>query len=441
MEAMRAHVYTLKPTPEQSLLMAQTVGVVRLVYNLALEQRRIWGGKPYGGGQSRNFSASGISRELSDLRASFDWIKAVSQTAQNQALRDLDTAFSNFFAGRAGYPSPRKRGRNDAFRQVGREVLIRKLNAKWSEIRIPKMGWVRFRDTRPLRRREDGSLDIRNITVRLQAGVWRVAIMVRCDIEQQDAPNTAVGIDRGVAIPFAMSDGSAVHLPTSMEAREKTIKRAQQKLSRRKRGSKRYARARMRVAKLKSRNARARAHTAHVLSRQLVRSHGLIAIEKLNTKNMTKSAAGTLDEPGLNVAQKRGLNRSIQNVGWFQFETMLAYKLEETGGVLAKVPAAYSSQECSACGCVDKRSRESQARFVCTECGAVENADTNAAKVILKRALAGDDGEKQRWNTPVLDVEGNALAPDETSTPSVGLRLDAERSTPEIHLSSGGGRC
>ncbi|MCW3784291.1 helix-turn-helix domain-containing protein, partial [Defluviimonas salinarum] len=170
MEVIRGHVYRLKPTPEQDALMARTAGVTRLVYNLALEQRRTWGGRRYGGGRSRTFGAKGLSGELSELRRTFDWIGAVSQTAQNQALIDLDRAFANFFEGRAGYPKPRRKGRDDAFRQVGREIAVRRLNAKWSEVKILKIGWVRYRDTRPLRPRADGAVEIRNATIRRRAG-------------------------------------------------------------------------------------------------------------------------------------------------------------------------------------------------------------------------------------------------------------------------------
>ena len=442
MEVIRAHVYTLRPTPEQKILLAQTAGVVRLVYNLALEQRRIWSGKRYAGGARRSFGAKGSSRELSELRAAYDWVGAVSQTAQNQALMDLDRAFANFFEGRASYPTPRRKGVNDAFRQAGREISVRQLNAKWSEVRIPKIGWIRYRDTRPLRRGERGAVDIRNATLRRGAGGgWEVSISHRWDIPEDDIPTGAVGVDRGVAVPFAMSDGTQVSLPATMAARETALRRAQRKMSRKRRGSRRYAKAQARVARLKSSNAKARKHLAHVTSRSLVRDYGLIAIEDLRTKNMVASARGTLAEPGRNVAQKRGLNRAILNVGWHQFETMLEYKLEETGGVLVKVPAAYSCQECAACGHVDKENRKSQAVFVCIACGAADNADTNAAKVIRDRALRGEAAGKRRWNTPLLDVEGIAIAPVEASTPCAGKGLNVPLHASEIHLSSVGGRC
>ncbi len=102
---------------------------------------------------------------------------------------------------------------------------------------------------------------------------------------------------------------------------------------------------------------------------------------------MTASAAGTVENPGRNVRQKAGLNRSILDQGWGAFKTMLAYKMADRGGVLIEVDPAYTSQTCSACGVIDKASRKDQATFICTACGHHANADTNAAINILKRGL------------------------------------------------------
>ena len=168
----------------------------------------------------------------------------------------------------------------------------------------------------------------------------------------------------------------------------------------------------------------------------------VIAIEDLRITAMTASARGTPEAPGRCVAQKAGLNRAIRNVGWHALERMLAYKLQETGGLLIKVKAAYSSQTCAACGHVDARSRESQAIFRCTACGAAHNADINAAQVILQRALAGAEDETAwRWNTPALDVEGKASAPEEASTRSLARGGEAPPERCGNPRPSGRGRC
>jgi putative transposase len=426
MELLRGFVYKLYPTEEQARLLAQTVGVVRLVYNLALAQRAAFGGKRPDG-TWRNFHSKGSSADLSALRREYPWIGAVSQTAQNQALVDLDKAYKNFFAKRADYPTPRRRGVNDAFRHVGREIEVRRLNSRWSEVKVPKIGWIRYRDTRPLAANAKGVVEIRNATLRRKSdGGWEISIALKCEIAARPTPVASVGIDRGVTVPFALSTGEMVLLPETMKRREASIRRAQKDLSRRKKGSKRYARAKARVARLKARNANARRHLAHTLSRQIVRQFGLVALEELKTRNMTASARGTAEEPGRNVAQKAGLNRAILNVGWYQFQTMLAYKLEETGGLLVTVPAAYTSQGCSACDHVAEGNRESQAIFRCQACGHEDNADVNAAKTILKRAAARlEETTLWRGNTPSLDVEDKALAPDEASTRILTPQLDA----------------
>jgi putative transposase len=144
--------------------------------------------------------------------------------------------------------------------------------------------------------------------------------------------------------------------------------------------------------------ARIRKDWNHKASLSIAQRFGAVAIEALRISNMTASAKGDTANHGKNVAQKAGLNRSILNQGWFQFETLLAYKLEERGGDLVSVDPAYTSQTCSACGCIDKRSRESQARFVCIDCGHQEHADTNAAINIKRRAngplLRGEDSRE-----------------------------------------------
>ena len=122
-------------------------------------------------------------------------------------------------------------------------------------------------------------------------------------------------------------------------------------------------------------------------------------IERLRTRSMTASASGTLAEPGRNVAQKRGLNRAILNVGWHQIEAMLLYKAHR----LVKVNPSFSSQTCASCGTVDSRSRKNQATFVCAACGHRDNADRNAAVVILNRG-----------NTP--GVEASDCGAGETRT-------------------------
>src|SRR6056297_1255404 len=378
----RTFRYKLAPAPQQGVLLRQCAGVVRLVYNLALEQRCDWW-RQYRRARGGQLNYVAQARELTALRAEFDWIAAVHVTPQQQALRDLDRAYANFFAGRAGYPSPRRKGMNDAFRFQGRDVAVRRLNGKWSAVCLPKIGWIKFRDTRPLQGK------LMNVTVSLTANGWHIAFA--CEIEHGDiaASNLpAVGIDRGIANTLTLSTGEHLHMPASLAEIERKKRRAQRVASRRKRGSVRHAKARRRVAALQARAARIRRDWRHRATLNIARRFGTVVLEDLATRNMTRSARGTIDAPGTNVRRKAGLNRAILEQGWCGFETVLAYKLEERGGHLCKVDPRHTSQTCSACGTVDRASRESQAVFACRTCGFRAHADHNAAVNILRRNTA-----------------------------------------------------
>lgn len=414
MRMLRGFRYKLDPTPEQEALFRQFAGVCRLVYNLALEQRRDWS-RHYERKTGRKLNYVAQARELTALRAEFDWIAAVSQTCQQQALRDLDKAFANFFAGRARYPTPRRKGVNDAFRFQGREVETKRLNGRWSAVRLPKIGWVKFRDTRPTRG------IVKNVTVSLDALGWHVSFA--CEIEHVAPINIrpSVGIDRGVANTLALSTGERLSLPRSLEAIERRKRRAQRALARKKRGSQRRAKALRRVARLSARMARIRRDWTHKTALYIANRFGAVALEDLKIRNMTTSARGTVEAPGRNVRQKAGLNRSILNQGWGGFETILAYKMEERGGTLVCVDPAYTSQTCSECGAVDRESRESQALFVCRHCGFRAHADHNAAINILRRNTASmrmEEGHKLSGEVRT----GSRFPPAENPPASAGGR-------------------
>jgi len=150
-------------------------------------------------------------------------------------------------------------------------------------------------------------------------------------------------------------------------------------LSRTKRGSTRRAKLKVRLARLNARNADARKDWAEKASTEIARGYDLIRLEDLNVRSMTRSARGTADQPGRNVQQKAGLNRSIQRSGWGLFAIRLGHK---AAGRFEKVNPAFTSQRCSACGHIAAESRKSQALFACVACNYTGNADVNAAKNI-----------------------------------------------------------
>jgi putative transposase len=238
-----------------------------------------------------------------------------------------------------------------------------------------------------------------------RAGRWHVAFAHIPDPVPGPDDGRAVGVDRGVTVSAALSTGEKLYCPglTAQErARELKLER---RLAKAKRGSNRRARVKAMLARLRAREADRRRDWAEQTSTRLARDFDLICVEDLKIRNMTRSARGTRDKPGTNVAAKAGLNKAILASGW----GLLVKRLEEKApGRVEKVQAAYTSQRCSACGHVDAKSRESQAHFTCTACGYACNADVNAARNIaagrVVKARGGDPaaGPVNRENQPLL---------------------------------------
>ena len=344
----------------------------RYVWNLAVEQHAWW--KP---GRK---SAPGYleqSRQLTTARAGNQWLREGSQTVQQQALRDFDQAMRNFFNGTHRRPTWRKAGRHEGFLVTGtpgRGWDLRRLNRKWAQVQIPKVGWVRFRLSGPL------PDDVKSFRVtRDRAGRWHVTFAVIPGPVPAPGNGEVVGIDRGVKVSAALSTGEMLTVP-GLTAREATrMLRLERKLARAKRGSARRGNAKNQVARMKAREADRRKDWVEQTSTDIARRFDVVRVEDLNIRGMTRSAKGTAEAPGRNVAAKAGLNRRIGKSGW----GALVRRLEDKApGRVEKVPPAYTSQRCSACGHVAKENRENQADFLCTACGYACNADVNAAKNI-----------------------------------------------------------
>lgn len=171
-------------------------------------------------------------------------------------------------------------------------------------------------------------------------------------------------------------------------------------------GSNRRKKAKRLVAGKKSKTARIRKHFNHVQSYRIARDYGIAVIEALKTKNMTASAKGTVANPGTNVAQKSSLNRAILEVGWYQFETFLTYKVTSNGGEVRKISPMHTSTTCSCCGVNDKTNRKSQAVYECCACGLAMNADHNAAINILKAGTRPAPKQTIAWGKRKSHLEG-----------------------------------
>jgi putative transposase len=346
----------------------------RYVWNLAVEQHSHW--QP---GRASAPSYLEQCRQLTQARAEHPWLAAGSQTVQQQALRDFAQALAAFFDPQnpAGRPSYRKTGRDEGFRVVGRRRQhwdVRRLSRHVGQVWVPKAEWVRFRWSRAV---PTGVKSYR--VTKDRAGRWHVAFAAPPAPVRAPGNGQVVGIDRGVAVSAALSTGELLHV-RGLTGRDRTrMRRLERKLARTKRTSNRRARVKYAIARLKARETDRRKDWAEKASTDIARRFDLIRVEDLQIMNMTRSAKGTREHPGRNVRAKAGLNREILRSGW----GLLVRRLEDKApGRVERINPAFTSQRCSACGQVDARSRESQARFACSACGYACHADVNAARNI-----------------------------------------------------------
>lgn len=366
MTAFRAY-----PTPEQTLGLERHASDARFVWNLALEQQKYWrkGGvrRAYPPGSAERY------RQLTEARGENDWLAEGSSIVQQQALRDFDQAMANFFHGSHKFPTWRKAGRDEGFRIVAvKPHAIRRLNTKWAAVQVPKVGWVKFRQTRAIPVGE-----VKSYRMVQRAGRWHVSFALIPATIAAPGTGEVVGVDRGVACAVVTSDGRFLDVDTrSLDGR---IRRASQALARCQRGSNRRKAVKARLARLHEKRANIRKDFVEKTSTTLARGYDVIRVEDLRVANMTRSAKGTLDQPGRNVRAKTSLNKGILDKGWSKVVTRLEQKAP---GRVEKINPAYTSQSCSECTHVDPDSRKSQALFACTRCGFSLNADVNAARNI-----------------------------------------------------------
>jgi putative transposase len=345
-------------------------------------------GKP----TSKYPSSFDMMSRLPALKKLYPWLSLVPGHSLQCVISDLSNALLHVATG-SGFPKPKKKGGcSDSFRIGDNKIFS--IDQKNSRVKIPKIGWIKYFNSRLF------SGTPKTLTVIRKQNHWYISIQVELPESANPPlhpyPDRVVGIDRGVAVLLTLSDGSTVgSLTPILKGLNRELKIAQRSASRKKKGGKNWRKAINKVSSIYARIARIRRDYLHKASTTIAKTHGVVVLEDLNTQAMTGSAAGTASEPGKNVKAKTGLNRAILEQGWSIFEGMLRYKIEGLGGRLLSVPAAYTSQRCSACGHTAAANRKSQAKFVCVLCGYAENADINAAKNIKMagQAILGESPE------------------------------------------------
>ena len=396
MQRLQAFRFELMPNGQQERQMRRFAGACRFVYNkaLALQKERHERGE-------KKLGYAGLCKLLTEWRNSAEtaWLAAAPIHPLQQKLKDLERAYSNFFAKRADFPKFKKKGWSDSFRYPDPKQI--KLDQGNNRIFLPKLGWLRYRNSRKV----VGA--VKNVTISANGGKWFISIQTKREVKPAIPVGGAVGIDMGIARFATLSDGTFYAPLNSFRRHEERLRKAQQAMSRKVKFSNNWKKAKARVQRIHSRIGNTRRDFLHKASTAISKNHAMVFVEDLKVRNMSQSAAGAADAPGKNVRAKSGLNKSILDQGWYEFRRQLEYKLAWNGGQLIVVPPQNTSRTCPCCGHVSADNRSTQAWFACLDCGFEDNADVIGAINILSRGMQ------------LLRDEGR-----DTTDASVGMRVD-----------------
>lgn len=391
---MIGYNFKLEPSSVSLSTLQKWSGTCRYLYNSALDQRNTNYLQ-----FKKNLNYYDQANELSALKKTegLEWIGDVPAQVLQQTLKDLDGAYQKFFKG-AGFPRFKKKNQNDSIRfPDGKSIIVSKLNKNYGEVSLPKGLNVRFRMSRKI----EGK--IKNCTISFKSGSWWISFCCEKEMSRISTPNSEVGIDRGISESMVCSNGEIFNLPKSAKKSRDRIKVLQKRLRNKKKFSANWKKAQLKIRKEHSKITNIRKDFLHKTSTHLAKNHGLIVMEDLKIKNMSKSAKGDLENPGKNVKAKSGLNREILFQGWGMFASMVNYKTSWNGGRMELVNPRFTSQRCSTCLFQHKENRKRKV-FSCLNCGHSEDADLNASKNIKNTAGQAGRDCGDAGNGPVCEA-------------------------------------
>ena len=362
---LNAYKYRLHPTREQSEFFNKSFGCVRFIYNWGL-QKRI---EAYMKDKGR-ISYVQLCAMLTDLKKEeqYSWLREVSNECLQQALRNLDAAFTRFFREKEGFPRFKSKSRS---RQSYKAILSVHVDQERRRIKLPKIGWVKYGNNRKF----EG--DVRSVTVSVTpSGKYHVSVLVDDGKEiPEKLPvtfDTTIGIDMGIKDFAVCSNGDTYENPRYLIKAEQRLRTLQRRLSRKKKGSNRRNRARMILARQHEKVANRRQDYLHKISTKIVRENQAIVVEDLNTKGMMRN---------------HRLSKAIGACGWSTFFKMLEYKCERQGKTFIRIGRFDPSSKTCSCGHVYRGLKLSEREWVCPSCGSVNDRDLLAACNIKRFGL------------------------------------------------------
>lgn len=350
------------PNQRQIQLLEKTFGCVRYIYNYMLKFKQ----KAYNIFELK-LNYVKMSSILTKLKQRKLWLYEVDAVALQQCLRDLDITYKNFFNG-AGFPRFKsKRGKN-SYRTNGMNIHLDQDNKK---IRIPKVGWIKFRDKTNF----SGLTKINNITIsKTPSGKYFASISAEVDITALTKTKKSCGVDLGLKDFCILNDGTKFDNLKFLVRNEKRLRLLQKSLSRKVYGSKNYEKARIKLAKFYEYIANCRKDYLHKISLFLVKNYDIICAETLQVKNMLKN---------------HKLAKAVADVSWYEFIRQLEYKCLWYDKKFIQIDTYFaSSQICSSCGFKNSSVKNLRIReWTCQECGDHHDRDINAATNILNKGL------------------------------------------------------
>ena len=371
MQLRKAFKFEIMPNGAQIRKMKQFCGCSRFVFNRALAYQN----EQYEADKSFKFSYAKIANLLPHWKKELPWLKDCHSQVLQQSLKDLESAFKNFFTKRSAFPKFKRKGEKDSFRFP----QGCKLEQQNKRIYLPKIGWVRYRNSR------DVVGEIKNVTVSQKCGRFFVSIQTECEYETPTHQGGEIGIDMGIVRFATLSNGEYFEPVNAFKTHKGKLAKLQRRLKNKIKFSRNWQKLKAKIAKLHHKIANCRKDFLHQTSSKISKNHAIIYVEDLQVSNMSKSAKGTVENHGKNVKQKSGLNRAILDQSWFEFRRQLDYKTQWLGGSLIAVPPQNTSRTCPCCGCTAQENRPTQAEFECVECGYTEHADVVGALNVLAR--------------------------------------------------------